>query len=51
MRKMAVGSIVSGVLFVAGLGAILVSGGATIFMLGGDALIALAGLTAFKFLN
>lgn len=48
---MAVGSIISGVLFVAGLGAILVSSGATMFMLGGDALIALAGITAFKFLN
>lgn len=48
---MAAGSIVSGILFVVGLGAILISGGATMYMLAGDALIALAGLSAFKFLK
>lgn len=42
---MAYGSIVSGVLFIVGIGAIVISNGVTIYMAGGDALIALAGLS------
>lgn len=48
---MAAGSIVSGLLFIIGLAVILISGGAMLYMLAGDALIALAGLSAFKFLK
>jgi hypothetical protein len=45
---MAYGSVVSGALFVVGLGAIAISGGATMHMLAGDVLIALAGLSFAK---
>lgn len=48
---MAAGGIVSGILFLIGLGVIFVSAGTTVYMLAGDALIALAGLSAFKFLK
>jgi hypothetical protein len=42
------GGIISGVLFVAGMAAIITSSGAMINMLAGDAMVALAGLSFFK---
>ena len=45
---MAIGVIIPAVLFIAGIGAILVSGGATVYMLAGDVLVALAGLSFVK---
>lgn len=45
---MVLGAIIPAVLFIAGIGAILVSGGATMYMLVGDALVALAGLSFVK---
>ena len=42
---MAYGSIVSGVLFIVGIGAIVISNGATMYMAGGDVLVALAGIS------
>jgi hypothetical protein len=48
LEYMAIGAIIPAVLFIAGIGAILVSGGATMYMLVGDALVALAGLSFVK---
>ncbi len=42
---MAFGGVISGILFIVGLGAIAISGGSMMYMAGGDALIALAGLS------
>jgi hypothetical protein len=42
-------TIVPAVFFIAGIGGILVSGGATMYMMVGDALVALAGLSFVKF--
>ena len=46
---MGMGSIIPAVLFLVGMGAIFASGGAMLFMLVGDGLIALAGLSFVKF--
>jgi|WetSurMetagenome_2_1015567.scaffolds.fasta_scaffold1621791_2 hypothetical protein len=45
---MGIMSIVPAVFFIAGIGAILASGGATMYMIVGDALVALAGLSFVK---
>lgn len=45
---MGMASIVPAILFVAGIGAILASAGGTTYMLAGDALVALAGLSFVK---
>ncbi|MCK9442323.1 MAG: hypothetical protein M0Q13_13000 [Methanothrix sp.] len=45
---MGISSIIPAVFFIAGIGAILVSGGATMYMIVGDALVALAGLSLVK---
>jgi NADH:ubiquinone oxidoreductase subunit K len=42
-------SIVPGILFVVGIGAIFISNGTMMQMLAGDALVALAGLSFVKF--
>jgi len=41
-------TMVPAVFFIAGIGAILVSGGAAMYMIVGDALVALAGLSFVK---
>ncbi|MDD1760672.1 MAG: hypothetical protein LUQ59_00405 [Methanothrix sp.] len=46
---MGIGTIVPAVFFLAGIGAILVSGGAIMYMVVGDALVALSGLSFVKF--
>ncbi len=43
------GGIISGILFLVGIGAIFISSGTTAYMLAGDALVALAGLSFVKF--
>ncbi len=43
------GGIISGVLFIVGIGAIFISSGTMMYMLAGDALVALAGLSFVKF--
>jgi hypothetical protein len=45
---MGIGAIIPAVFFIAGIGAILVSGGATMYLLAGDVLVALAGLSMVK---
>jgi hypothetical protein len=45
---MGIMAMVPAVFFIAGIGAILVSGGATMYMMVGDALVALAGLSFVK---
>jgi hypothetical protein len=45
---MGIGAIIPAVFFIVGIGAILISGGATMYMLVGDALVALAGLSFVK---
>jgi hypothetical protein len=45
---MGIRAIIPAVFFIGGIGAILVSGGATVYMLVGDALVALAGLSFVK---
>ncbi|OPY53741.1 MAG: hypothetical protein A4E48_00574 [Methanosaeta sp. PtaU1.Bin060] len=45
---MKLGGFASGILFIVGLGAILVSGGTTTYMVAGDALIALGALAFVK---
>ena len=47
--KMNAGGIISGILFIVGIGSIFISSGTTIYMLAGDALVALAGLSFVKF--
>jgi hypothetical protein len=47
-KEMVIGLIIPAVFFITGIGAILVSGGATAYMLVGDALVALAGLSFVK---
>ncbi len=44
-------AIIPAILFLVGIGAILASSGATIYMLVGDALVALAGLSFVKFMG
>jgi len=48
---MGIAAIVPAILFVVGIGAILASAGGTTYMLAGDALVALAGLSFVKFTN
>lgn len=48
---MGIGSIVPAILFLVGIGAILISAGGTTYMLVGDALVALAGLSFVKLSN
>jgi NADH:ubiquinone oxidoreductase subunit K len=43
------GGIISGILFLVGIGAIFTSSGITTYMLAGDVLVALAGLSFVKF--
>jgi hypothetical protein len=45
---MGIMAMVPAVFFLAGIGSILVSGGATMYMIVGDALVALAGLSFVK---
>jgi hypothetical protein len=42
------GIIISGILFLTGIIAILISGGTTLYMMAGDLLVALAGLSFVK---
>lgn len=48
---MGIAAIVPAILFVVGIGAILASAGGTTYMLAGDTLVALAGLSFVKFSN
>jgi hypothetical protein len=46
---MGMGSMISAILFLAGIGAIFASGGVSTYMTAGDALVALAALSFVKF--